>query len=166
MPKFFRTKKRMDVQAKNYMPPIYRWGGIKKESLVTIICYIQCVQHLCGSRVLLLTYSQRIPGFYESFENTVGKWEIARNKQFLLFLHCFLPIWRTFCHFHRIRNWQIRQFKWSGTEIIDFISCTWQFHNHNKKFYLWVVSRSMLSVLTLFRLFQTENKCSYQFGII
>ena len=40
---------------------------------------------------------------YKSYENTVGKkGEIARNKQFLLFLHCFLPVWRTFCHFHQI----------------------------------------------------------------
>ena len=35
-----------------------------------------------------------------SFENTVGKGEIARNKQFLLFSQCFLPVLRTFCHFH------------------------------------------------------------------
>ena len=26
-----------------------------------------------------------------SFENTVGKGEIARNEQFLLFLQCFYP---------------------------------------------------------------------------
>ena len=32
---------------------------------------------------------------YKSFENTVGKREIARNEQFLLFPQCFLPIWRT-----------------------------------------------------------------------
>ena len=36
------------------------------------------------------------------FENTVGKGEIARNEQFLLFPQCFLPIWITFCHFHQI----------------------------------------------------------------
>ena len=39
---------------------------------------------------------------YKSFENTVGKEEIARNEQFLLFPQCFLPIWRTFCEFHQI----------------------------------------------------------------
>ena len=37
---------------------------------------------------------------YKSFENTVGKGEIARNEEFLLFPQCFLPIWKTFCHFH------------------------------------------------------------------
>ena len=32
---------------------------------------------------------------YKCFENTTGKGEIARNKQFLLFLQCCLLIWRT-----------------------------------------------------------------------
>ena len=36
------------------------------------------------------------------FENTVGKGEIARNEQFLLFPQCFLPIWITCCHFRLI----------------------------------------------------------------
>ena len=36
------------------------------------------------------------------FENTVGKGEIARNEQFLLFPQCFLPVWITFCHFRQI----------------------------------------------------------------
>ena len=31
------------------------------------------------------------------FENTVGKGEIARNEQFLLFPQCFLPVWIAFC---------------------------------------------------------------------
>ena len=39
---------------------------------------------------------------YKSFENTVGKEEIARNKQFLHFQQCFLPFLRTFCQFHQI----------------------------------------------------------------
>ena len=33
---------------------------------------------------------------YKSFENTVGKGEIAHNEQFFLFPQCFLPICRTF----------------------------------------------------------------------
>ena len=37
-----------------------------------------------------------------SFENTVGKGEIAHNKQFLLFPQCFLTIWKTFCQFPQI----------------------------------------------------------------
>ena len=32
---------------------------------------------------------------YRSFDNSVGKGEIARNEQFLLFPQRFLTIWRT-----------------------------------------------------------------------
>ena len=40
---------------------------------------------------------------YKSLKkNTVGKGEIARNEQFLLFPQCCVPFWRTFCHFHQI----------------------------------------------------------------
>ena len=39
-----------------------------------------------------------------SLENTVGKGEIARNEQFLLFPQCFLPILRPFSHFYQILN--------------------------------------------------------------
>ena len=46
-----------------------------------------------------LTLPQTSPGFYVSFENTVGKGEIARNTEFLLFPQRFLHFWRTFCHF-------------------------------------------------------------------
>ena len=39
-----------------------------------------------------LTLSQTSPGLTKkSFENTLGKGEIARNKQFLLFPLCFYP---------------------------------------------------------------------------
>ena len=37
-------------------------------------------------------------------KKTVGKGEIARNEQFLLFPRCFLPIWITLCHFYQIQN--------------------------------------------------------------
>ena len=40
----------------------------------------------------------------KSFENTVGKGEIACNEQFLLFALCFLLVSRPFCFFHQIRN--------------------------------------------------------------
>ena len=39
---------------------------------------------------------------YKPFENTVGKREIARDEQFLLFPQCFLPVWRTFSHLYQI----------------------------------------------------------------
>ena len=34
------------------------------------------------------------------FENTVGKGEIARYEQFLLYPQCFLPVKRTYYFFH------------------------------------------------------------------
>ena len=39
-----------------------------------------------------LTLAQTSPGFY------------VHNERFLLFLQCFLPVWITSCHFHRIWN--------------------------------------------------------------
>ena len=39
---------------------------------------------------------------YKSFENTVGKGEIAHNEQVLPFPQCFLLIWGTFCHLDHI----------------------------------------------------------------
>ena len=44
----------------------------------------------------------------KSFENTVEKGEIARNEQFLLFPQCFLPFWRTFCHFDQKCNCRLQ----------------------------------------------------------
>ena len=41
---------------------------------------------------------------YKTFENTAGKGEIARNEQFHLSPRCFLPVWKTFCHFHETQN--------------------------------------------------------------
>ena len=51
---------------------------------------------------------------YKSFANTVGKAEIARNEQFLLFPQCFLPFWRTSCHFCQILTYCLRSLSVSG----------------------------------------------------
>ena len=40
----------------------------------------------------------------KSLENTVGKGEIARNEQFLLFSQRFLPFWITSHNFYLIKN--------------------------------------------------------------
>ena len=51
----------------------------------------------------LYCLSQTVPCFSMSalsFENTMGKGEIARNEEFLLFPECFLPVSKTLCHFH------------------------------------------------------------------
>ena len=45
---------------------------------------------------------------YTSFENTMGKGEIARNEQFLFFPQCFLHFLKIFCHFHQIWNCRLR----------------------------------------------------------
>ena len=50
------------------------------------------------------------------FEKTVGKGEIARNEQFLLFPQCFLPVWITFCHFHQ---YKMQAFSvWKGLKFV------------------------------------------------
>ena len=51
---------------------------------------------------LKLTHSHTMTPFDAPYEKTVGKGEIARDEQFLLFPQRFLPIWITFCHFHQI----------------------------------------------------------------
>ena len=64
--------------------------------------------HPTSLTVVSLSLSQTSPGFYVSAvkvcrkKKTVGKGEIARDERFLLFPQCFLPIRRTFCHFHPI----------------------------------------------------------------
>ena len=42
----------------------------------------------------------------QAFENTVGKGEITRNKQFLPSPQCFLPVWIAFYLFCQI--WKCR----------------------------------------------------------
>ena len=65
-----------------------------------------------------LTLSQTNPGFYlsveKSFENTVEKGEIGCNEQFLLFLQCFLHVWRIFASYFKllqaISSWKSLKF--------------------------------------------------------
>ena len=65
------------------------------------LCIDQCVS--CCGKMYSLTLFQTSPGFtclqYESFENTVGKGEIALYEHFLFFPQCFLHVWITFFHF-------------------------------------------------------------------
>ena len=59
--------------------------------------YIESGQRLTGfpKQVLFFTCLQ-----YKSFEIIVGKGEITRHEQFLLFPQCFLPFRRPLCLFH------------------------------------------------------------------
>ena len=62
----------------------------------------------------------------KSFENIVGKGEIAINEQFLLFSQCFLPVWRAFCYFRQIQNCRLqalsiwKSLKFVAWERVDF----------------------------------------------
>ena len=42
-----------------------------------------------------------------------GKGNIAHNEQFVLFPQCFLPVRRTFCCFHQIRNCHLQTLSFS-----------------------------------------------------
>ena len=56
----------------------------------------------CIKQFSPLTLSQTNPGIYVSAVQvlkTLGKGEIARKEQFLLFPQCFLPIWMDFLPF-------------------------------------------------------------------
>ena len=57
-----------------------------------------------------LTLSQTSPGFYGSntFENTMGKGEIAHNEQFPLFPSVFYLFVKTFCLFREIWNCRLQ----------------------------------------------------------
>ena len=57
---------------------------------------------------------------YKSFENTVGKGEIARNEQFLLFPQCFLSFLRIFCYFHQIWNCRLQTFNLDRSTNLSF----------------------------------------------
>ena len=74
-------------------------------------CVFNCEREMNPITMLMITLTllQTSPGFYLSaaqvfWKHVLGKGEIARYEQFLLFPHCFLPVWKTFCHFHRIWN--------------------------------------------------------------
>ena len=81
---------------------------------------------LPGLSIDNLTLSQNKPWFlrvcstHKSFENTVGKGEIARYEQILLFPQCFLHVLKTFCHFRQNLNCSLQIFSvWKSLKF-DF----------------------------------------------
>ena len=60
---------------------------------------------------------------WESFENTAGKGEIARNEQFLLFPQCFLLCQRTIHYFHEIQNCRLQTFSLEESKICRLGKC-------------------------------------------
>ena len=80
---------------------------------------------------------------YKSFENSVGKGEIAHNEQFLLFPQSFQPIWRTFFNFQYIQNCRLRTLSvWQSLKFV-----VWERVKKNARLWSatqcsWVDSRS------------------------
>ena len=106
-------------------------------------------------------------GKHKPFENTVGKGEIDRNEQFLLFPQCFLPVRITFCHFCQIRNCRLQTL--SVWKSLKFVVWLWVKETFKERDESWLSSTFILS-LTLsqtinFKLFQTERSCRRQFQI-
>ena len=55
----------------------------------------------------------------KSFENTVGKEQIACNEQFLYSPKCFLPFWRTFCNFQFDENCRLQTLSvWKSLKFV------------------------------------------------
>ena len=57
---------------------------------------------------------------YKSFENTVGKGEIARNDQFPLFPQCFLPFWRTLPFLSNLINVVCKLFQGKRVQNVSY----------------------------------------------
>ena len=77
----------------------------------------------------------------------MGKGEIARNEQFLLFPLCFLTVWRTFCHFHQIQNCRLQTLSiWKSIKFV-----VWERVNENGKrlVSLFLGTRSQVVLKTL-----------------
>ena len=81
------------------------------------------VQNLCKFSIDL-NPSQTSPVFSASavkpFENTVGKGEIAHNKQFLLFPNCFVSFCKTFSIFNKLRIVVLNSFSLEEFKIFPF----------------------------------------------
>ena len=66
---------------------------------------------------------------YKYFENTVGRGEIARYEQFLLFPQRFLLVWRTFCYFNQALNCCLRTLSvWKSLEFVVWERLIGYFH--------------------------------------
>ena len=76
---------------------------------------------------------------YKSFENTEGKGEIARTEQFLLFPQCFLPIWSTFCHSHKIWIRHLQTLSvWKGLKFIIWEWVNGKLYLLTKRQFFWL----------------------------
>ena len=98
---------------------------------------------------------------YKPFENIVGKGEIARNEQFLLFPQCFLPVWRTFCHIHQIWNCRLRTLSvWKSLKFVfwERVTCIFfPFRIREKEMKLFY--RTWKSLKSLWKPFNQITAC-------
>ena len=63
-----------------------------------------------------------------SLLKTLGKGEIARNKQFLLFSQCFLTLWITFSHVYQISNCHLQTLSvWKSLKCV-----VWERDNYTR----------------------------------
>ena len=93
---------------KSEMLPTELWGS----ALSGLLKYLSQTHFSKNSPFSLNTLPNK-PWFftclqYKSFENTVGKGEVACDEQFLFFPQCFLPFSRTFRHFHETGNCRLQ----------------------------------------------------------
>ena len=66
-----------------------------------------------------------------SFENTVGKGEIARKELFLLFPQCFLSFRSTFYHFYQLYNCRLQTLSvWNSLKFV-----VWERVKYKKKMF-------------------------------
>ena len=84
-------------------------SSIDKKSYIILCSLILIYTHCMGNLLKQVNPFPNKPWFftclqYKSFENSVGKGDIAHDEQCLLFPQCFLPFWRTFCHFHQLKK--------------------------------------------------------------
>ena len=91
---------------------------------------------------------------YKSFENIVGKGEIAHIKQFLFFPQCFLTFWITFSHVYQISNCHLQTL--SVWKILKFV--VWERVNLRQLTLSRLVHR-ITALLSLYQFF-TSSKCN------
>ena len=174
------------------------WPGLKKLSFGKELIYqAQCFQKSCTVDTWKPPFVwKRVNPFANkpwflhvcstSLLKTLEKGEIVRNKQFLLLPQCFLPCWRTFCHFYQIPNCRLQTLSvfWNSLKFVIWervklemawttvkaSAWTWDYikqrvknkpqRRHKSQCQQYVIT---LSQSTNFRLFQTEAVCRRKF---
>ena len=105
------------------------------------------------------------------------KEELLETSNSSLFPPCFLPFWRTSCHFHQIYNCRLQTLSvWKSPNLSFGKGLRWKILMHNQcrrwmndtvewKLILWTLKLLTHYQMTNFRLFQTERVCRQQFQI-